>query len=354
MTRKRVVPLGLAALTVVAGAVAAGVPNASAGGERGWDRRALESALDYARRQRSSAVVVSERGRVVAERYWPVEAAAGSTYATMVWGANETGAPIEDVASLQKSVVSILVGIASDRGLLGLGAPVSTYVRAGWSRATPEQESAITVRHLLSMTSGLTPTLEFAAPAGSAWQYNTRAYSTLVGVLEGVTGDDIGRTTRTWLTEPLGMTATAWRRRPWVVSGQDANPIGLYTTARDLARFGELMLAGGVWAGRRVVSERYVKAALAPSQTANPAYGLLWWLNGRPSRSGPASPDSVLAPAAPRDMAAAQGLLGRKVFVVPSLGLVVVRLGDAPDDDFNRRFWELLMAAAPSKRGRSR
>ncbi len=47
-------------------------------------------------------------------------------------------------------------------------------------------------------------------------------------------------------------------------------------------------------------------------------------------------------------MYAAQGALGRKMYVVPSLDLLVVRLGDAPEDDFNPRFWELLMAAAPA------
>jgi len=82
------------------------------------------------------------------------------------------------------------------------------------------------------------------------------------------------------------------------------------------------------------------------------AYGLLWWLNGRPLRAGPGASDrEMLAHAAPPDMYAAQGALGRKVYVVPSFDLVVVRLGDAPDDDFNQRFWELL-AAAPAEPAR--
>ena len=181
------------------------------------------------------------------------------------------------------------------------------------------------------------------------WLYNTRAYSRLVDVLEAVTGDGIGRLTGRWLTEPLGMDDTEWRPRPWVTPGMDANPLGLFTTARDLVRFGELMLAGGAWQGRRLVSEGFVEAAVKPSQSLNPAYGLLWWLNGRPSSTGPeAAGNAVLAPAAPEDMYAAQGALGRKLYVVPSLDLVVVRLGDAPADDFNQRFWELLMAAAPA------
>ena len=328
--------------------VADGPDGPVAGGEPPWNQVALEAALAYAQRQRSSAVVVVGRGEVVAERYWSVDANAGSPYSSMLWGKTGEGAPIEDVASLQKSVVSLLVGIAVDQGLLDLDVPVSASLHPGWSNATCDQESAITARHLLSMTSGLTPALEYQAPAGSAWLYNTRAYSELVDVLEALTANDIGQLTRHWLTDPIGMHDTAWRRRPWVTPGMDANPIGLYSTARDLICLGELMLNGGVWHGRRVVSAGYVEAAVKPSQSLNPAYGLLWWLNGRPSLTAPeARGQATLAPAAPRDMVAAQGALGRKLYVVPSLELVVARMGDTPDDDFNRRFWELLMAAAP-------
>jgi CubicO group peptidase (beta-lactamase class C family) len=313
-----------------------------------WDDAALGSLLAYAQHQRSSAFIVAHRGGVIAERYWLVDAVAGSSYANQLWGRTEAGAPIEDVASLQKSIVSVLVGIAGDQGLLDLDAPVSTVLHAGWSNATCDEESAITFRHLLSMTSGLSPALEFQAPAGSVWSYNTRAYSLLVGALEAVTGDGIGPLTRRWLTDPIGMDDTAWRRRPWVTPGMDANSLGLFTTARDLVRFGELMLARGVWQGRRLVSEGFVEAAVKPSQSLNPAYGFLWWLNGRPLRTASeAARNVVLAPAAPGDLFAAQGALGRKLYVVPSLDLVVVRLGDAPADNFNQRLWELLMAAVP-------
>jgi CubicO group peptidase (beta-lactamase class C family) len=350
-TGARVRPAPDALPAVVLGVPAATEPAEGGPARRGprWDQPALESALAYAQRQRSSAVVVVDHGAVIAERYWPVGAAAGSAYRNMRWGTTAAGAPIEDIASMQKSVVSVLVGIAIDQGLLALDAPVETWLHAGWTNATCDQESAITIRHLLSMTSGLSPALEFQAPAGTSWLYNTRAYSRLVDVLEAATGDGIDELTKRWLTDPLGMGDTAWRRRPWVTPGMDANTIGLYTTARDLARFGELMLAGGVWQGRRVVSESWVATSVTPSQSLNPAYGLLWWLNVRPPRAGPeAAAQAALAPAAPADMFAAQGALGRKVYVVPSLGLVVVRLGDAPADDFNQRFWELLMAAAPA------
>ncbi|HOC43637.1 MAG TPA: FG-GAP-like repeat-containing protein [Thermoanaerobaculales bacterium] len=343
--------LRLAALAVALGAAAAaaGVEGGASSGEAEWNHAALEAALGYAAGQRSSAVVIVDHGRVIAERYWRVEGGEGSAYAPLLWGRTEAGAPIEDVASLQKSLVSVLVGIAADRRLLELDAPVTSYLGAGWTSADGDQEMAITVRHLLSMTSGLSPALGYQAPAGRVWQYNTRAYSRLIDVLERVTGEGIGTLTKRWLTDPTGMRDTAWRQRRWVTAGMDANPIGLSTTARDLARFGELMLSGGVWDGRRLVSEAYVAAAVEPSQDLNPAYGLLWWLNGRPLRSGPeAAGHQSLAPAAPGDMVAAQGALGRKLYVVPSLELVVVRLGDEPEEGFNGRFWELLMAAAPA------
>ena len=314
-----------------------------------WNQSALETALAYARDQRSSAVVIVDHGETVAERYWSVEGG-GPAYAAMLSGTTENGAPIEDVASMQKSMVSVLVGIAAERGLLGLDAPVSDVLGLGWSDATRDQEAAVTIRHLLTMSSGLSPELEFQAPAGTLWRYNTRAYSLLLDVLETVTNSGIDRLTTEWLTEPIGMRDTAWRPRPWVTPARDANPIGLYTTARDLVRFGELMLAGGVWQGQRLVSESFVEEAVSPSQDLNPAYGLLWWLNGLPMRAAPGvTTHAVLAPAAPGDLFAALGALGRKLYVVPSLDVVVVRLGDTPDEDFNRRFWELLMAASPAE-----
>jgi CubicO group peptidase (beta-lactamase class C family) len=178
-----------------------------------WNPAAVASLLAYAQSQRSSAVIVVHRGEVIAERYWSVEARAGSPYGNQLWGWTDSGAPVEDVASLQKSIVSTLVGIAVDKGLIDLEAPVSTYLHEGWSSAACDEESAISVRHLLSMTSGLSPELGYQATVGTVWLYNTRAYSKVVEVLEVVTGEGVGSLTRRWLTVPLGMNDTEWRPR---------------------------------------------------------------------------------------------------------------------------------------------
>ncbi len=83
----------------------------------------------------------------------------------------------------------------------------------------------------------------------------------------------------------------------------------------------------------------------------NPAYGLLWWLNrlpvGRSMRGEETVDATSLIPSAPAYLFAAQGALGRKLYVVPSLDLVVTRLGDRPEAEFNEKLWERLIAAAP-------
>jgi CubicO group peptidase (beta-lactamase class C family) len=319
--------------------------------EAGFDRALLQAALDFAGDNRSSGVVVLYDGKILAESYWPVPAREGSGYPNMVAAKTDDGRAIEDVASAQKNIVSFLVGVAEGRGLLDLSAPVSAYLGEGWSKATAEQESAIQVEHLLTMTSGLLPDLTFEAAAGDKWRYNTNAYSRLLPVLEAATGLEIGAMTASWLTDPTGMTESSWEPRPWVTGGQDANSVGFGTTARDLARFGLLMSRGGVWNGVDLLGNPdYTAAAIRPSQSLNPSYGYLWWLNGQ-SRSvrpdGTDAPGSLI-PSAPDDLYAAQGALGRKCYVVPGLKLVVTRLGDAPGPDFNDEFWRLLMASVVS------
>jgi len=150
-----------------------------------------------------------------------------------------------------------------------------------------------------------------------------------------------------WLTGPAGMTNTAWRKRP-AAFADVGNPTGLVTCPRDVAAFGQLILDGGkARNGRRVVSEAGVKAMFARSAT-NPAYGRLWWLNGSAETIRPAGrrTPGPLIPAAPPDLVAALGALDRKLYIVPSRRLIVVRMGPAaPDRDFDQQLWLRLSTA---------
>lgn len=310
----------------------------------GIDLKAMNAALEYAGDSNSSGVVIVWHGKILAERYFTPPAR--PQYRKSITGQDAHGGTIEDVASTQKSVTSFLVGVAVSRGIVDIDQPVSTYLGTGWSSAEPGAESSILVQHLLTMTSGLDKSLQFQVPPGSRWQYNTNAYAVLVKLLEKVTGTGIDELTRSWLSGPIGMKDSRWGARSWIRAGQDANTVGFQTTARDLARFGILMLHQGIWQGKDLIpGKAYLAQSRKPSQDLNPAYGYLWWLNGQPVRRNGKTEAPSMIPSAPDDLYAAQGALGRKLYVVPSMDLVVSRLGDAPPEDFNEAFWSRLMGA---------
>jgi len=305
--------------------------------ESGWNIAKLNTAMNYAGEQNSSGVVILFRGRILAEQYWKLKSAEDerSLYKYMLVKSTSDGRSIEDVASVQKSVVSFLAAIAREQGKLDLDHTVSSYIGNGWSKASPEQESSIKVRHLMSMTSGLNESLNYLYPAGTVWEYNTRAYSMMVPVLTKSTNMDINQLTYKWLTSPVGMYESRWEPRKWVQNHHAANTIGFATSARDLARFGLLVLAEGKWNRDAVLeNSKYLFDALQPSQNLKKSYGLLWWRIG---------PDNAVA---------ALGKLSRIVYVVPNKKIVIVRLGDKTDQKpsiFLRKFWKLIYASMPDR-----
>ncbi len=323
--------------------------------EAGIDAKALEAALDYAGKNKSSGVVVLWKGRLLAERYWEVSRKQGASprYLAMIHGRDSAGYVIEDVASVQKSVTAVLVGMARERKLVELTDPAAKHLGAGWSQATPGQESRITLRHLVTMTSGLSDDLEFVAPAGRQWRYNSTAYSRSRDCVAKASGKSANEFTREWLTSRIGMKNSSWEQRPFAGRDPRQNQLGFATTARDLARFGLLVLAKGEWDGATIFADRdYLRDMLQPSQKLNPSYGYLWWLNGQEFalRGRRRVPGSTV-PAAPEDLVAANGALGRKVWVVPSRDLVITRLGDQPPDrGFDNEFWKRLLKGRKESR----
>lgn len=311
----------------------------------GWSADKLDALLQFAESRRSTGVIILLKGKILTEQYWdPTRFKSTAQYR---FEKSPDGQLREDVASMQKSVTAMLFGIARAKKLADFDTPVHKLLGAGWSKLPQDQERAITMRHLLTMTSGTTDELSFEAAPGAQWRYNTPAYQKILPALAKVTGKDSNAITREWLTGPLGMSHSEWRSRP-NMSGM----VGFVTTARDMARFGLMVLAAGQWRGKRIVDADYVQEALRPSQQLNPSYGLLWWLNGHPvRRPGGRGASEILIPTAPNDVVAAQGALGRKVYVSKSLDLVAVRIGgnsqEKGEPDFNTEFWRLLMAAAP-------
>lgn len=327
------------------------VADAAAGG---WNTQALDALWEHGQAQGATGIVIVHRGRIIAERYWPLtpdRRQASGRFSTLHFGETPQGWPIEDVASIQKSVMSLLIGIAWRKGQLDIERAVSSYIGEGWARAAPDAERAITVRHLLGMASGLDEQLRYESPAGTRWLYNTPAYGHLGAVLERATGAKVADLSAEWLTAPIGMNDSRWQQRPRrLVRG---NEIGFVTTPRDLARLGVLLLNGGSWRGRDVIATQWLRASLSPSQGDFAGYGYLWWLNrGGAASTAAAAPrlSGWHVPSAPPDMFAARGHFNRRLYVVPSLELVVVRLGrDADAGRFDQDFWPYLARALPAE-----
>jgi CubicO group peptidase (beta-lactamase class C family) len=303
----------------------------------GWDTTALNAAVEWAGTKQSTALVIVWRGRIVTERYWR-----GWTTSTD-----------SIIASAGKSVLATVVGQLQSEGRLSLDAPVSQYLGAGWSRS-PSTEARITVRHLLQMASGLNDSLQAVVQPGTRFYYNNPAYYQLFAVVTRASGQDINTATRTRLLTPLGMGGN------WRLNIDTGEPGFIFScTARDMARFGLLQLAHGRWDGARVVDSAWTVQMRRQGPPDNGAYGLLWWLNGSNGYRLPGpyllpTQPGMLVPSAPSDLIAALGKGDKKIYVVPSLDLVVVRHGAEADVDggsplalsaFDEQLWQRLRAA---------
>lgn len=239
-------------------------------------------------------------------------------------------------ASAGKTVTSMLVGIAQQEGHLLLSDTTSDYLGAGWTSCTPAQEEKITIRHQLTMTSGLDDgvadpyctlpsCLTYKADAGARWAYHNGPYTLLDEVIEAATGQTLNNFYISRLRNPIGMNGF------FLPSGY--NNV-LFTNPRSMARFGLLVLNKGNWNGTPILKDTaFYNQMINTSQQLNRSYGYLWWLNGKQSFMVP-GPQFVfpgfLFPDAPADMFAALGKNGQFLSIVPSQKLLFVRLGDSP------------------------
>jgi CubicO group peptidase (beta-lactamase class C family) len=305
----------------------------------GYDTAALRAALDWAGTQQSTAVVILWRGRIVAERYW------------RGWTISKDSV----IASATKSVVSSIIGELARQGRLSPDSAVSKYLGAGWSRS-PTSESRITVRHLLGMMSGLDDSLKFVAQPGNRFYYNSPAYHQLDAVVQGAMGQGLPAVARSVLFDRIGMNTANWKL--YFETGVPG--LILSCSARDMARFGLLALNRGRWNGTPILADSaWFTNAWHQVPPDNAGYGLLWWLNGSASYRIPGpyllpTLQGPLFPSAPKDLVAALGKGDKKIYVIPSLELVVVRHGDEADPNggnpaassaFDEQWWSRLKLA---------
>jgi CubicO group peptidase (beta-lactamase class C family) len=264
-----------------------------------------------------------------------------------------------NVRSVTKSVLSALVGIAMDQGLLdSLDHKVVEYFPEYFYPQTDPRMAEVTLRHLLTMSSGFrwaefgpiqtrwmnssnwveaAINLEFVEQPGTGFTYCTANTQLLSAILTKVTGEALRDYAQRNLFTPLGILARHWY---WGVDdhGYAIGGFAMNLRPRDLARFGYLYLNQGYWDGQQLISPKWIQESTRTQLHSGwgPDYGYLWWVH----------PRSDL----PSFEAAGSG--GQTIYVVPGLDLVVVVTSDADvgnPEDPSPIIYEWIMKAVTDR-----
>ncbi|MDP2176435.1 MAG: serine hydrolase [Bacteroidota bacterium] len=281
----------------------------------GWCEDSIQQLTSFLQTTNTKSFIILKDGKIVMEKYFGTFTKDSSWY----W------------ASAGKTIASSLVGIAQHEGLLDIDDSSSKYLGQGWSSCTPLQESKITIKNHLTMTTGLdenipdqdckTPAcLKYKADAGSRWYYYNAPYLLLHDIIASASGVTLQQYTNTRLLTKIGM------------SGLWFNGV-FFSKTRDMAKFGSMILNKGIWESDTIIKDRsYFQQMQNTSQNLNLSYGYLFWLNGKASAMVPQSSivfNQSLFPNSPSDMFAALGKNDQKVYIVPSQNLVVIRMGNS-------------------------
>ncbi len=301
--------------------------------------KGIRAALAYAKAQGGQSLLIEEGGALRFQHY--ADPALASQPQSIMSGA--------------KNLWTLAVLQLVDDGRLDLEDHVSRYLPS-WSK--DPLKAKITLRHLLSCTSGLwaatrelhgvevSDKLTYAQalpvewPAGEKFLYAPSHYEVLGAILRQVLGpEDPVAFLHRRLLQPMGLQVDNWRRDG---VGQPTYFAGASLTPSDWMKVGRLLLAQGEVDGKALVPKAKLAKAFHRS-AANGAYGLSFWLNHEAARHGaieaevevwirdhPETRDwrrACLSRHAPSDLVACIGSLGQRLYVVPSRHLVIVHMG---------------------------
>ena len=230
------------------------------------------------------------------------------------WHPYYHGTDLHTMQSVSKTVTSVIIGAAMQRGdfKAGLDTPILKYFDASKVKNMDDRKRRITLHDVLTMTPGLewheedvpyddprsdSSLMEatddwvqfvidkpMAAEPGKVWNYSSGATELLAYIFQKETGQDIDDYGQKYLFAPLGI-RHKWKRTYLGVVDTEG---GLYLNGSDLAKIGYLYLHDGMWDGQRIVSSEWVKESLTPSYQTDEArfmYGFKWWLAKLPDSS---------------------------------------------------------------------
>ena len=308
--------------------------------ELNWNESQLQPLLDFLEDSDTKSFIILHNGKIVNESYFN----GTNMLSNNPW------------FSTGKTLTAFMVGVAQEDGLLNVNDPSSNYLGDGWSSLTSEQENSITIKHHITMTSGLDymddlyctdpNCLTFLYEPNSFWYYHNAPYTLTQSIISGALNSDFDSYFNLKLKSKIGMQGS------WVQFGYNKF---YYSNARSMARFGLLCLNEGTWDDEVILGDNtYFSEMTNTSQNLNPSYGYLWWLNGKSSFRLPNSTQSYsgkLIPNAPDDLIAGLGANDQKLYVVPSKKLVMVRMGGDGGgggqlslSDYDNMLWEKINA----------
>ena len=304
----------------------------------GWCNEEVDSLIDFVGNNNSKAFIILKNGKIVVEKYY------GTFTKDSLWY----------WASAGKTMTSLLVGISQQEGFLNIDSLASKYLGHGWTICPTIKENQITVRNQLTMTTGLDDnvydtdctidtSLKYLADAGTRWAYHNAPYTLLDSVIYYATNQTFQSYFTSKIKNKIGMNGF------WYNSA--FNNV-YYSNALSFARFGLLLLNKAKWNNTVVLADtNYFNEMINTSQNLNNSYGYLTWLNGKQNFMMPQSQfvfQGSFLPDAPPDLFAALGKNGQFINVVPSMNLVLIRIGNPPASNsalpviFNNQIWQKL------------
>jgi len=208
-----------------------------------------------------------------------------------------------DLRSVTKSIISLLLGIAIDKGIVGsVDDPVLKYLKSHVPTKNPDKrKDEITIKQLLTMSAGLdcndwdkhsagqedkvyrkkdwiqyTLDLPMVYDPGKVSNYCSMGVVLIAEILSQASGMPIDKFAEEYLFNPLNISNVRWGH----TSDKDVIPSGkrIYMTSRDMAKIGQLILNEGQWNDKRLISEKWISESTAiKTQITGVGYGYLWW-----------------------------------------------------------------------------